>query len=186
MLKIHSSNMCLCVPALCIGSFQTKKQEIVLIFSSAWLCQQSSWSWNLSVHRPSVRLWHRLSLKLLHGFLSYVICHMPRCYFHFWKKKILNFFVNMGPYRGENFKTLLLLQIAAKSFETCNEFSSQWSSQKYIGDFWILSFWFLIIFFRKFQIHHCSQYGEIKNLNYLVSGKQAIVEQNGVKFGTRG
>ncbi len=44
--------------------------------------------------------------------------------------KQINFFifVNMGPYGSENFKTLLLLQIAAKRFETCPEFSSQWSS----------------------------------------------------------
>ncbi len=40
----------------------------------------------------------------------------------------LDIFVNMGPYGSENFKTLLLLQIAAKCFETCPEFSSQWSS----------------------------------------------------------
>ncbi len=30
----------------------------------------------------------------------------------------------MGPYGGENFKTLLLLQIAAESFQTFPEFSS--------------------------------------------------------------
>ncbi len=42
-----------------------------LIFSSAWLCQQSSWNRNsFGVRRPSVRLWHRLPLNLLHGFLS--------------------------------------------------------------------------------------------------------------------
>ncbi len=31
---------------------------------------------------------------------------------------MLFLFVNMGPYRSENFKMLLLLQIAAESFET--------------------------------------------------------------------
>ncbi len=62
--------------------------------------------------------------------------------FEFLKKIISDFFlriffflVNMGPYGSENFKTLLLLQIAAKRFETCNEFSSEWSSQNYIWDF---------------------------------------------------
>ncbi len=46
----------------------------------------------------------------------------------------------MGPYESENFKTLLLLQITAKSFQTCPEFSSQWSSQNYVGIFETLSF----------------------------------------------
>ncbi len=36
-------------------------------------------------------------------------------------------FLNMGPYGSENFK-MLLLQIAAKCFQTFLEFSSQWSS----------------------------------------------------------
>ncbi len=41
----------------------------------------------------------------------------------------------MGPNGSENVKTILLLQIAAKSFETFPEFSSQWSSQNYVWDF---------------------------------------------------
>ncbi len=47
----------------------------------------------------------------------------------------------MEPNGSENFKTLLLLQIAAKSFETCPEFSSQWSSQSYVWDFWNFENW---------------------------------------------
>ena len=43
--------------------------------------------------------------------------------------------VNMGPCGSENFKMLLFLQITAKSFQTCLEFSSQWSSQNFIWDF---------------------------------------------------
>ncbi len=64
------------------------------IFSSAWLCQQSSWNRNSSI----VRLWHRLSLKLLHGFLSNFSCGFPWAIcpdglFVFEKKiKILNFY----------------------------------------------------------------------------------------------
>ena len=42
-------------------------------------------------------------------------------------------------------KTLLLLQIAAESFQTCPEFSSQWSSQNCVWEFEILSF--LMCFF---------------------------------------
>ncbi len=61
-------------------------------------------------------------------------------------------FLNMGPYRNENFKTLLILQIATESFQTFPEFSSQQSSQNYFWDF--LNFQFLILndFFFKFQI----------------------------------
>ncbi len=50
---------------------------------------------------------------------------------------LMNFFVflNMGPYGSENFKTRLPLQIAAESFQTFPEFSSQWSSQNLVWDF---------------------------------------------------
>ncbi len=44
-------------------------------------------------------------------------------------------FVNMGS-NGSEISKPLLLQIAAKSFETYPEFSSQWSSQNYFWDFW--------------------------------------------------
>ncbi len=46
--------------------------------------------------------------------------------FENWNFNIFVFvFVNMGPNGSENFKTLLLLQIAPQSFQTCPEFSSQ-------------------------------------------------------------
>ncbi len=64
--------------------------------------------------------------------------------------------------RGENFKTLLPLQIAAKSFETCPEFSYQWPSQSCVGDFW--NFEFPIFQNFKFTI---VAYRKTKNLNYL-------------------
>ncbi len=51
-----------------------------------------------------------------------------------------------------------------------------------LGIFDILSFWFLMIFFQKFQTHHYSLW---RNQKPQLSGKRAIVEQNGVKFGTR-
>ncbi len=73
----------------------------------------------------------------------------------------------MGPYGSENFKTLLLLQIAAESFQTLPEFSSQWSSKNYFWDF--LNFYFAIFnyfFFENFKFTIVA-YGEIKNLNYL-------------------
>ena len=43
-------------------------------------------------------------------------------------------FVTMGPHGSENFKALLLLQSAAKGFQTSPEFSFQWSSQNYVWD----------------------------------------------------
>ncbi len=88
-----------------------------------------------SIVRPSVCLWHRLSLKLLHGFLQILVVaspgHMPRRFFHFWQKFILTFyefvFVNMWLYGSQNFKTLLLPQITFESFQTFSEICSQWS-----------------------------------------------------------
>ncbi len=88
-----------------------------------------------SVRRPSVRLWHRLSLNFMHGFLSNFSCGFPWAicpdiFFIFKKIKNFNFlriffiFVNMGPSESKNFKTLLLLQITAESFQTFPEFSS--------------------------------------------------------------
>ncbi len=62
----------------------------------------------------------------------------------------------MGPNSSENFKMILLLQIAAKSFQTCPESSFQRSSQKYIGDFWNFEFPIFKHCFRKFQINHYS------------------------------
>ncbi len=52
-----------------------------------------------------------------------------------------------------------------------------------LGIFEILSFRFLTNYFRKLQIHHCSLW---RNQKPQLSGKRAIVEQNGVKFGTHG
>ncbi len=56
--------------------------------------------------------------------------------------------------------------------------------QTTFGNFEILSFWvFLTTIFRKFQTHHyCALW---RNQKPQFSGKRAIVEQNGVKFGTR-
>ncbi len=51
---------------------------------------------------------------------------------------------------------------------------------------WLLKYWvpsFSDFFFRKFKIHHCALWR--KNPPQL-SGKRAIVEQNGVKLGTHG
>ncbi len=55
----------------------------------------------------------------------------------------------MGPYGSNNFKTLLLLQIAAESFQTFPEISSEWSSQKLMfGIFDILKIEILTNFIR--------------------------------------
>ena len=119
-----------------------------IVFSSAWLCHQSSWNRNLPVvRRPSVRLRHRLSPKLLHGFLSNFGCDFPWAicpdFFIFWKKEMFLIFYDYFSFsltwdtRGAK----MLLQnatpptIAAESFQTFFEFSSQWSSQTYVWDF---------------------------------------------------
>ncbi len=77
-------------------------------------------------------------------------------------------FVNIGPNSNDNFNALPLLKTAAKHFQTCPEFSSQWSSQNYVGDFSISEFPILNYFFRNFQFHHCPLW---KNqiLNYLIN-----------------
>ena len=68
------------------------------------------------------------------------------------KIEILTNFINFrlhGTQWRENVKALLLLQIAAKSFQTCPEFSGQLFSQNCVEDFEILSFRFLTFFFSK-------------------------------------
>ena len=74
-------------------------------------------------------------------------------------------FINMGPNGSENFKTLLHVQIAARR-ETCREFSSQWSSQKYIWGFWSFEFLIFNYFFDNSKFTTVA-YGEVKNLSYL-------------------
>ena len=70
-------------------------------------------------------------------------------------------------YLSENFKTLLLLQIKAKSFQTCPEFSSQWSSQN-IYDFWNFEFSIFNDFFLQNFKFTIAAYGRNKkNLNCL-------------------
>ncbi len=69
----------------------------------------------------------------------------------------------MGPYRSENGKTLLLLQIAIKSFRT-----SPKGRYKTRLEFEILSFRFLTIFFEIFKFA-IAAYGEMKSLNNLIN-----------------
>ena len=71
----------------------------------------------------------------------------------------------MVPNGRENFKTLLLQQIAAKRFETCPEFSSQWSSQNFVWNFWNFEFLIFNDCFSKIQKFTIVPYGEIKNLS---------------------
>ncbi len=72
----------------------------------------------------------------------------------------------MGPNGSENFKMLLLQQIAAEIFHIFPEFFSHWSSQNYDWDFWNLEFAIFNVFFENFKFTIVA-YGEIKNLNYL-------------------
>ncbi len=74
-----------------------------------------------SIRRPSVHV----------AIISKLNAQILGCFFNFWKIFFFLFFlriffvsVNMGRYGSENFTTLLLLQIAAESFQTFPEFSS--------------------------------------------------------------
>ncbi len=66
--------------------------------------------------------------------------HYAWNFWKFLKNEILKIFFSLEPNGIENFNTLFLLQIAAKSFQTWPDFSSQWSSQKRNGDFWNFDF----------------------------------------------
>ena len=70
-----------------------------------------------------------------------------------------------------------------KVFKLVLNFPSSGPNKTTFVIFKILSFRFLTIYFRKFQFTIVA-YGEIKNLHHLE--KPAIVDQNGVKFWTRG
>ncbi len=112
----------------------------------------------------------RAHVKLLLNHVKDITCARKK--FHFFHHVPLGApYVNMGPNNGENLKTLLLLQIATKSFQTCPEFSPVWSWQNYIGNFWNLEFY---RFFRQFQIHRCTPMEKPKPL------------QIGVKVDTQG
>ncbi len=103
------------------SSYPTK----VFIFSSAWLCQQSSYNRNSSVvRRPSVcgidYLWSYCIDFFQISVVASPLGHMPRGPYAQRKMKKKSFFdffmnififVNMGPYWSPNFKTLLLPQI---------------------------------------------------------------------------
>ncbi len=62
------------------------------IFSSAWLCQQSSWNWNSSVVRPSVvRLWHLWSYCM--DFFQNLVGASPGPYAQTFEKTIFFFLI---------------------------------------------------------------------------------------------
>ncbi len=70
-----------------------------------------------------------------------------------------------------------------KAFKLVLNFPLNGPHKTTLGTFEILSFRLFMICFRKFQIPHCSLW---RNQKPQLSGKRAIVEQNGVKFGTCG
>ena len=97
----------------------------------------------------------------------------------------------MGPNGSENFKALLLLQIATKRLKTVLNFPPNGPPKNTFVIFEILSFRFLtIVFFFFFFLENSKfaivAYGEMKNEKPLLSGKGATVERSGVKFGPRG
>ncbi len=126
------------------------------VFSSARLCQQSSWNQNSSSVRPSSVCAINYLWTYCMDFFQILVVASPGQYAQTFFKIIIIFFirifkriiffiriffifVNMGPYGSQNFKTLLLPQITFESFQPFPEFSSQWSSQRYCFGF--LKFW---------------------------------------------
>ncbi len=79
-----------------------------------------------------------------------------RMFFELFEKKIFDFFflriffvfVKMGPYGSENFKMLLLLQMAPESFQLFLNFLPNGLHKTTFGIFEILNLWFLTFFFR--------------------------------------
>ncbi len=118
-------------------------------FSSAWLCQQSSWNRNSSVVRASsvVRLWHRLSLKLLHGFLSNFSCGFPWAIcpdvcFSFLRKKNSEYFsfsVTWDPMGAKTSKRYSSLKSLLNPFKLFPNFLLI-GPDKVVLDFWNLDF----------------------------------------------
>ncbi len=106
----------------------------------------------------SVRLWLRLSLNLLHGFLSNIGCCFPWAicwghFFIFWKKKSLNFFTNIFHFRYHGTLWEPKLQNAtapSNYFWILSNFSwiffSVVLTKVVFWIFEILSFWFLTNF----------------------------------------
>ena len=75
----------------------------------------------------------RISFKF---WLLLPLTHTLGCFFNFWILfkiflRIFFVFLCMAPYGSQNFKTLLPLQIAAESFQTFSECSSQWSTTQW-------------------------------------------------------
>ena len=73
-------------------------------------------------------------------------------------------------------------RLQPKAFKLFLNFLPYGPHETTFGIFEILSFRFLTNIFRKFQIHHCILW---RSQKCQLSGKRAIVEQNGVKFGTQ-
>ena len=104
----------------------------------------------MEIHPSSMS---QLSLNLMHGFLANFGCCFPwtlcrgiffvlwKFFFYFFCKYFLFLLTWDVPYGSQNFKTLLLLQIAAGCFQSFPEFFSQWSSQNNVWNFWNFKSW---------------------------------------------
>ncbi len=135
-----------------------------------------------SVRRSSIRLWHQLSLTLLHGLLSNFAFPGPyaETVFEFKKKKwfldflrIFFIFVNMGPYGSKKLQCYKKLQLQSKCYSSLKSllnlfklflnFLLSGPHKSTVLDFW--NFEFLI--FNEFLNFTIVPYGETKNLDYL-------------------
>ncbi len=86
-------------------------------------------------------------------------------------------FANMGSNGSEIFKTLLLLQIAAKSLKLVLNFPPNGPHKNRSGIFEILSCWFLKIFFENLKFIIVA-YGEIKtSIIWKMSDRRAKLSE---------
>ncbi len=99
-----------------------------------WIVESFSLTWDLMRAKISKRYSsYKSQPNVFWIFVLMFLTKLRLGFLKFWQLKFYPFFfvfVNIGPNGSENFKTLHLQQIAAKSFQTCPEFCSQWSSHK--------------------------------------------------------
>ncbi len=138
------------------------------------------------VHRSSVHLWHRLSLNLLHAWMSFKFLFVAspgsyaKTFFWVFEKKIWD--TNMGHGESQNFKntTRSSLKSLLNLFKLFLNFVLSGSYKSAVWNFW--NFEFLI--FNEFFNFAIVPYRETNNLNYLQN--ELPYRETGVKFGSQG
>ncbi len=118
--------------------------------------------------------------------LLLVFLNGPPKILEFLKLEILTykFFINTTPNAIENFKMLLLLQIAVEFFFKLSLNLPNGPPKSTLVIFYILTFQFLMIFFRQFEIHHYTIWKKKHRKNQLSGNQWSSGKKR--KFWTRG